>query len=292
MEGEVRKSRSKLMRNVIIFLFAINVLLPCAAEETITISKVYLERKGISENGKLIVDEKIVKENLPINSEQLVLHFPLHVEVDRVEGIEKLKNIKRLLIGNGLYNYFFLEKLEKLEVLIFENPSLTIDPEVFKKLPKLKIMYANDMEISKEELDFQSNKYLEYLYLGNIISKKRNGLFDLSVKNIPESLKYIDLTSSDLVIIDNNFLDSLKSVDYVLLYKPPYFDLFGPLRVDGGYLEKHQNIKLYEGKKGDKAESEYSKWIAKIVPEKYQRKQVYALFGLDEYGRSLSTGKY
>ncbi len=282
------------MKFFIILFFIVYIVLPCATEEMVTISKVYIERK-IDNNGKFIIGERIEKENISINIEQIVFNYPLRTEIDRIEGIEELRNMKRMFIGNGLYNISFLEKLKELEILIFDSPSVVIDLEVIKNLPKLRILYINDIEIVKEELDFQSNKQIEFLYLANIVSSKRRGLFELSIKNTPDSMKYIDLSMSNSVIINKKLIDNFVNANCVILYKEPYFNFLSQIKIDSIYLKSHPNIKLYEDKKKDvkdnSSQSEFSMWVAKMLPEKYQRKHIYALLGLDIHGRAITTGE-
>jgi hypothetical protein len=101
---------------------------------------------------------------------------------------------------------------------------------------------------------------------------------------------------SGFVIINKKLLDSLANVDLVSVNKKPYFDPFGPFRIDDGYLKKHKNIILF----GDKIDFEHDAnavekltlWEKKNIPEKYQSDKIFSLFGLDDGGFSLKTGEY
>jgi hypothetical protein len=120
--------------------------------------------------------------------------------------------------------------------------------------------------MTKDEFSFQNNQELEFVYLANIRSQKRNGPFELTMKKLPKTLKYIDLYMASLIIKNEIFFNSLKDVFCIIIRG--HDPLSTTLQVDEEYLKKHQNIKI-------------QKDFEEILPGKYQRKQMYGLFGID-----------
>lgn len=265
------------MRILPIILLMIYISTGCYGENAVTITKT-IKTYRKADNGKTIPIEIIEKDTVPANTEQMILLFPIGKELHKVDGIENLKNLKRLIAGYyGYCDLSFISRLNNLEILIIDNVREPVDLGMIMKSPKLKILYLAGIEIIKEELNLQNNKELEYVYLSNIRSINRNGKYELSIKNVPESLKYVDLYLSEFIIINDKLLDSFKNV-FCIVPKWEFFSIENSLQTSPLYLPFHPNVHVYEGKE--------------LLPEKYQKKQIYALFGLDEDGKYISTGKY
>jgi hypothetical protein len=246
------------MRRILIILLLTIGFMSCMADEKIIVTKKIVERNGTG------FIEKTVEETFPLSTEQLSLSIPvMGTSVVKIEGVEKLTNVKRLLLGYDLQDFSFLEKLVNVEILILKYLDKPIDLDFIKKMPKLKIVYVEDIVMIKEELDFQNNQELEFISLSNIRSKNRNGPFKLTMNNMPKTIRYIDLHLAALIIKDEIFFNSLQNVFCVIIHNDIHFPTF---KVDEEYLKTHQNIKIGNPDK--------------ILPVKYQREQVYGLFGL------------
>jgi hypothetical protein len=118
-----------------------------------------------------------------------------------------------------LADYSFLEKLINLEILIISTHAKTVDFDLLRNLPKLKILDITNVALNKNELDFQNNNEIEFINLSNVRGKKKTGFYELSLKNVPKSLKCIDMSMSAFVIINKKLLESLKNVPVIVLYK-------------------------------------------------------------------------
>ncbi|MBN2396709.1 MAG: hypothetical protein JXC36_09680 [Candidatus Atribacteria bacterium] len=235
-----------IITGLILFSYA------CIANDTITIKKYF-------------GDIKVEKEELPANIEKYKIETGLFETITKIEGVEELKNLKYLYIGYGLEDYSFLEKLENIEILALElSPStIPINLDFIKKFKKLKTAYFNAVIMETPILDLVENNKLEYLFLGNIRSEKHEKYFKFDIKNVPSSMKCIDLHLSAFIIISETFLEEIIHVPLILLHKES--KSFGNIyKVSKEYIDTHTNIHIDN--------------INEIIPNELDRDFIYNFF--------------
>jgi hypothetical protein len=167
----------------------------------------------------------------------------------------------------------FLKEMEKLKILIiieyFENIA---DPSYLLHLSNLEILYINGIHIKNPySFNFINNKKLKYLALKAVTLDWAGRYYELVIENIPESLKYMDMSLSSFILLTKDFLDKLSSIPYVFLDDPQYriYQLFpyrGSIKeVDKSYFEDKPNFIF---KNPDE-----------VLPEEYRKENIFALFG-------------
>lgn len=234
-----------------IFIALIIIVSSCVADDTIIITKYF---------GNIRVE----KEELPIDTEKLVLRTGQFESITKIEGVEKLKNLKYLYISHALDDFAFLEKLKNIEILAIEY-NTPLDLSFLKEYKKLKILYLNMINLETTIIDFSNNNYLEFLYLGNLRSIEHKKFFELKLKNIPASLKCIDFSLSMYLIITEKLLDEIINVPLILAINDlkRVGDRF---EVSEEYLQNHPNI--------------HTDNIIKIRPKELQQNYIRGFFGV------------
>lgn len=133
--------------------------------------------------------------------------------IEEIIGLEKLKNLKYITIQATpfIHDFSFLEKNKELETVILTYNTIS-NFNFIKKLPKLKFLIVLLNDIENTELDLVNNRCLEYIDLSNC------RLTELpKIKNVPDSLKYLDLDMNKVTILNEEFLKETKNIPYIFL---------------------------------------------------------------------------
>ena len=193
------------MKKYIILFLILNIfLISCKNDPIIEVKAVFKDEEDI-----------IIKT--PENVEEFAL-FTLQHKLIRIKGITKLKELKRLKIV-GLYgypDYSFLTRLPKIEKLFLQGPEVK-NFNFLKHLKKLKVLYVASAHINKFELDFKNNTELVSLTLNNLHNINNDECFAIKMKNIPKSLRYLDMHLNSRIIFTEELLESIKTIEYVFL---------------------------------------------------------------------------
>lgn len=190
------------------------------------------------------IHEIIVKKNI----EELQV-FLIFENVKEIEGLIKLKNLKRLYILGlyGITDFSFLSQLTKLEALILEECDIE-NFNFLQALPNLRIFYLDGVRLIKNELNFIYNRKLEYIAFFRLRAKQPNTYFDLNILNIPDNLQFIDLSINRNVKLTKELFDRMQNVPIVLLTNEYYYE-------NKEILSNYKNIYIEDSKK--------------ILPEEY-----------------------
>jgi hypothetical protein len=210
-------------------LFALIILLTsCVSEQNIKITATI--------NGKPY--EQILQSN---TDELKIGRFGFFIQ--DLKNIEKLKNLKVLYIslGGDPLDLSFLNSLNNIEYL-FTGGCTNKDFNFVKKMPKLKVLYFSGFTITNSVLDLSNNSQLEYLNLNNMFSAKYpDALFDLDVINMPQTLKYVELTHNIHINVDLKFIDALSNAKTIVFDQDMY-------EAHKEYFTKHPNFVFEDAK--------------------------------------------
>ena len=163
--------------------------------------------------------KELIVKKVNINAKNLYIATKHKVGgfASKFYGMEKLKNIENLYIGYGIYDFSFIEKLPKLQLLMLDGTSPPIDFSFLTKLKNLKILYVYGVILKDSNLNLKMNSNLEFLALNSIMIKENP--FYLKLENIPNRVTYIDLSSNVSLRINSELLESLLNVPNVFISK-------------------------------------------------------------------------
>lgn len=195
-----------------------------------------------------ITDNKIYEKKVPKNIEDFEL-FILFNKVEKITGLTKLKNLKKLYIlgMDGITDYSFLTKFSKLEILMLETSHVE-SFDFLKKLPMLRVLYLDGVTLLNNKIDLVNNTQLEYLSLFNLHSSQLNSYFEINLQNIPDNLRFIDISKNIFIKLSKKLFDKLENVPTIILLKQYYYE-------NEKVLKDYKNIYFGDSKK--------------ILPEKY-----------------------
>lgn len=223
--------KQKRIKAILVILFFLMFSFSCISEEMVTITKHFGD----------IRTEQI---ELPVNTKALELYTDFFEAITKLEGLDKLKNLKFLFIQHSVEDLSFLKKMVNLEVLVIIQPALDLvfDIDFISKLEKIKILYIETLTMKGDTINLINNKKLEYLFLGSISSDNKEGFFELKLENIPDTLKCLDLSLAQEIIINEKFMKNLIDIPLILLfYSKSAESIF---ELDNNFLERHPNIHI------------------------------------------------
>jgi hypothetical protein len=157
------------------------------------------------------------------NITELVFRVGGFKHTQKVEGVEKLKQLKKLNIqmGGNYSDYSFLKNLEKLEILILGYCSIA-NLDFLRNMPNLEILVIKNCDLYKNEIDLRNNNKLKYLLYGADYRINKNGIFIAMpfipvIKNISVSLEYLEIGENSRIILSKEFLNKLVKIPHVIL---------------------------------------------------------------------------
>jgi hypothetical protein len=169
---------------VLFYLFVSTNILLCAQQVTLVIKT--------SHRGDKV---KTVDENI-----QELSFVKTRDGTTGVYGLEKLKNLRSITFDKmDITDYSFLKEAKTLEKLVLIWPHAT-DWTFIEALSNLKILFIYAYSDTSIALDLTNLKSLEYL----AISASDLESFP-AIKNIPKSLKYLNLTSNKITALPPDF---------------------------------------------------------------------------------------
>ncbi len=176
---------------------------------------------------KVVAENKMYEKELPANTTDLVFDIGQFTQVQKQEGLEKLKELKKLYIklGGFFSDYSFLKNFEKLETLIM--PHCMIDNiDFLDNLKNLEVLILENCTIYKNKIDLKNNKKLKYLSYNVIYYEPHKTInveptpikpFSPNIINIPEGLDYLNISQSLYIILSRELLNNIVKVPHVLL---------------------------------------------------------------------------
>jgi Leucine-rich repeat (LRR) protein len=120
----------------------------------------------------------------------------------RIDGLEKLKQLRSISFNLTAFitDYSFLKKAKTLEKLVITYGPDTSDWTFIEELSNLKILFIEGYRQKNIALDLTNLTSLEYL---PIFGSDLESFPD--IKNIPRSLKYLNLTSNKISSLPPDF---------------------------------------------------------------------------------------
>lgn len=245
-------------KTAIISLLFLFTLLSCQSEEILTLTQYESFGADIQydQDGNILnVDQIEIKKTLfPKDTENLVFRTHIRKIIKKIEGLEKFKNVKRLVLGYGLADYDFInltEFMKNIEVLIIERTSIPLDlSEILKQTPNLKILYINRIDLHKPIIDLSYNNQIEALILHNLSDVKYKNMnlpgyqkmFNLKIKKLSDSLRYFDIHESSFVKLNNIFFEQIENCPYIVIDEKQLASEYN--EIDVQYVIDSSNIKI------------------------------------------------
>ncbi|MBN1648509.1 MAG: hypothetical protein JW874_10805 [Spirochaetales bacterium] len=256
------------MKRIFVVLLLITVILGCDKDDNLIKITEKTKIRKLDGSG---IEYKVNERYVPASTETLVLKYEMGHNVEIIEGVEQLKKLKNLYIGYGLLDFRFLEEMKSVKILWIERFLFDdgINLGFLNKLPKLQILIINQIVLANTIIDFSKNRKLEYTQLNNLhfpmeIRKEQSNV-TLSVRNVPKSLEFLDMSMNIEPKITDEFLKSLESIPFVAI---PDDELLGENKPSKEYLNGHANFL-------------YGYRMSNSMREKYGYKKIREIFNLD-----------
>jgi len=251
------------MKSKIKYLFILSLILnnfSCFGSDYIDIKVTYYDYRTKTEHTEIIKEKRETKK--------IKFIVPAGIEIRKIIGVEQLESLTELFIGDRfIADLAFIKHLNKLKILLilgYEN----IDLSFLLKLPDLEIFYMNNIIVKNPyNFDFSNNHKLKYVTLNNISLDWPGRYYELSIENIPESLKYLDMSLSGFILLTKDLLTKLSSIPYVFLCnkEPRFFPYKGAItEVNTDYFNDKPNF-IFKNPKT-------------ILPEELWWENLFALF--------------
>lgn len=172
------------------------------------------------------VNNQISISEVPANIEELDYEVGQLNNMEKIEGIEKLTELKklRLQFGGNFSDYSMLSNFKKLEILILVYCKLD-NLDFIKYMPKLKMLVVKNCWLLKNDFDLSYNKELKYFNLSGMLYQPFKDNSEparpvvLNISGIPSGLEYIDLTYNGYIILTDKFLNQLLTIPHVIMGK-------------------------------------------------------------------------
>jgi len=134
-----------------------------------------------------------------------------------IENISQLKSLRKVILFMELYSFkdfsvFESDSIEKIVITYGLNEKCLLS---IQKIPNLKVLYLNSMDIKEmNNLDFNNTK-VEYFEISE------SGLSRIISCKFPNTLKYLNLRKSGYIDIDQKTIEDIneKNITVVSDYK-------------------------------------------------------------------------
>lgn len=139
--------------------------------------------------------------------------------VSNIEGLEKFDEIEELVFSYTAFlnDFSFLEGLKNVKVLVFDTVSIA-NMDFVKSMESLEGLIIQGSKIDFELLEL-NNQMLEYIEITN------SNIEEMPViRNIPGSLKVINLAYNKILTLDANLIDQNSNVKFILSGNPVHID--------------------------------------------------------------------
>jgi len=198
------------MKRILIIFSIICLFYSCNSNKAII--------KVISQNEET---ELIVSKDI----KEIELFF-LHEKVFKISGLTQLKKLQKLyFLGiDGIDDYSFIKEFKELEILMFVSCQLK-NFSFLKELKNLKVFYIEGIEIEENIIDFKNNQSIEFITLKRLSSYSTDKKIEIILKNVPNNIKYVDLSANKNLILNDNLLTVLSPAEFIFLNKSDIKDI-------------------------------------------------------------------